>query len=330
MGNNACNYKGFRCTSDKKILYAVLFNGYGLASKCGINDFIEKLPDLSVFHANSNNFTGTIPNISKLAHFYELDLSNNKFHGEFPFSVLGATNLTFLDLRFNSFTGPVPAQVFHLQQVLALFLNNNNFQQQLPDDLGQTPFITLAHNKFTGPIPKCIGLSANSLLEILFLDNEFTGYLPYEIGLLRKARVFDVEGNNLTGPIPHSFACLGDMQYLIMARNKFYGPVPESVCTLPKLVNLTLGHNYFTQVGPECMKLIQKKVLDVKDNCISGLPNQKSPEECDCFFKQPKYFPEAHKYKHIPCKGSAPYLDSKQAPHPQPTLSYAALSPKSN
>ena len=52
--------------------------------------FIDKLPDIVSFHANSNNFIGTITSqITKLPYIYELDLSNNKFSGPFPIVVLG-------------------------------------------------------------------------------------------------------------------------------------------------------------------------------------------------------------------------------------------------
>ncbi|KAL2477280.1 Leucine-rich repeat (LRR) family protein [Forsythia ovata] len=89
--------------------------------------------------------------------------------------------------------------------------------------------LTLANNKFIGPIPKSIGLgqASKTLIEVLFLNNQLSGCLPCEIGLLGKTRVFDVSRNFLTGPIPQSFACLFKMEILNLANNQFYGPVPE-------------------------------------------------------------------------------------------------------
>ena len=337
-GRNACEYKGFGCAYLKKYnqqaVFSVQFNGFGFAGRnLGIDNFIEKLPDVSIFHANSNNFSGVIPeSINTLPYLFELDLSDNKYEGEFPSAVLGATQLTYLDLRFNGFSGRIPPQVFNLQLV-ALFINNNKLEQELPWNLGATPaaFLTLANNKFCGPIPKSIGQASETLLEVLFLNNQLSGCLPCEVGQLRKARVFDAEGNFLTGLIPNSYACLGNMQYLILARNQLHGPVPEAVCKLPKLVSLTLSNNYFTEVGPECMKLIKKKVLDVSNNCIPGLPCQRPTQECKRFFNEPKY--SCPQVQQIPCLGSAPYLTAEVSidlPHPQPTLSYPALAPASN
>lgn len=338
-GPNACEYKGFKCANLKKYnqqtVYSVQFNGFGFAGRnLGIDNFIEKLPDVSIFHANSNNFSGVIPkSINKLPYLFELDLSKNKYEGEFPGAVLGATKLTYLDLRFNSFSGRVPPQVFSLQLV-ALFINNNNFEQELPWNLGATPaaFLALANNKFCGQIPKSIGQASKTLLEVLFLNNQLSGCLPCEVGQLKNARVFDGEGNFFIGTIPKSYACLGNMQYLILARNQLHGPVPEAVCKLPKLVNLTLSNNYFTEVGPECRKLIKKKVLDVTNNCIPGLPCQRPTEECKRFLDEPKY--ECPQAQQIPCLDGAPYLSRSEVAmdpsHPQATLSYSALAPGSN
>lgn len=56
-------------------------------------DFLLELQDLTVFHANTNGFTGTVPkDLSGLPWLYELDLSNNQLSGSFPEGVLTAKN----------------------------------------------------------------------------------------------------------------------------------------------------------------------------------------------------------------------------------------------
>ncbi|CAK9161431.1 unnamed protein product [Ilex paraguariensis] len=339
-GNNICKdrstYKGFICAEvrSKTRVVGVKFNGFnfnGRNEKLTFDNFIEDLKDLVIFHVNSNNFTGNIPSqINKNPHFYELDLSNNKLTGTFPMSVLNATNLTFLDLRFNNIVGLVPPQVFKLD-LDVLFLNNNMFDGQIPDNLGSTPvlYLTLANNKFTGPIPKSIGQASNTLLEVLFLNNQLSGCLPYEIGLLRKATVFDASKNSLTGPIPHSFGCLVRMEEMNLSYNQFYGPVPEMLCKLMNLDQLALKFNYFTQVGPECRKLITKGVLDVSMNCILDLPSQRTPAECSTFFSQHGSCPDEWSLNYIPCKINHSITQdiSDRAPRSamRPSPSYAAL-----
>ncbi|KAL0004613.1 hypothetical protein SO802_012174 [Lithocarpus litseifolius] len=136
----------------------------------------------------------------------------------------------------------VPPQVFNLD-LDVLFINNNYFYDTLPSNLGNTPalYLTVANNLFNGPIPQSIGNAKDTLVEVLFLGNRLDGCLPYEIGLLKKAAVFDVSSNYLSGPIPLSFQCLFKIEVLVLARNQFYGEVPEAVCKLPNLSNFSLS-----------------------------------------------------------------------------------------
>lgn len=202
-------------------------------------------------------------------------------------------------------------QVFKLD-VDVLFINNNNFPPQpLPIELGFTPalYLTLANNQFFGPIPYTIGEARKTLLEVLFLNNSLSGCLPWQIGLLKLARVFDVSINNLHGPIPSSFACLDNMKILNMRHNLLDGVVPEMLCALPHLSNLTLSDNYFTEVGPNCRELIRRKVLDIRNNCISGLEEygqpQRKPEDCNKFFDTHPRPQCPYQYLYAPCPAAA-------------------------
>ncbi|KAL7601404.1 hypothetical protein Lser_V15G24529 [Lactuca serriola] len=342
-GNNICrDYKGFICDIvpdvKQKTISGVNFNNRNLyGPNLTLTEFLSGLKDLAFFHANSNNFTGTIPtDIGTLRYLYELDLSNNKLSGNFPNQVLHATKLEFLDLRFNAFFGVVPPQVFLLGLDL-LFINNNNFEQTLPENLGSTPalYLTLANNKFVGGIPRSIGQASNTLLEVLFLNNQLTDCLPYEIGLLNKSTVLDVGFNQLTGPIPYSLQCLEKMELLNLANNKFYNGVPEPLCNLPELSNFTASYNYFTLVGPKCRELINKGVLDVKMNCIFYLPNQRSKADCANFFLNPPSCGYEKSLTFVPCSKvySGNQLEASNvqwatpSPAPAPLMrSYGALS----
>lgn len=272
-----------------------------------LSGLLDKIEELTFFHVNSNNFSGSIPKeITTYKYFYELDLSNNKLVGEFPKEVLDSTQLVFLDLRFNQLTGSVPSQLFK-KDLDVIFINNNKFSQCLPENFGSTParYLTFAHNNFVGEIPRSIGKAYKTLTEVLFLGNKFEGCLPYEIGYLKKATVFDVSQNSLTGPIPASFGCLEKIQYLNLAHNKFYGTVPESVCVLSGIKNngnLSLAGNYFTKLEPACWSLLKSKILDVSNNCIPGLPNQRSKQECYEFQCKIKPCSNPQSLSYVPCK----------------------------
>ncbi|EOY14382.1 hypothetical protein QUC31_000011 [Theobroma cacao] len=322
LGSDVCSYKGFYCDNppDNKSAIAVAsidFNGFQLAAPT-LDGFLDKLPDTALFHANSNNFGGTLsPNIAKLRYLYELDISNNQFSGPFPAAVVDMSGLTFLDIRFNFFTGSVPAQIF-TQNLDALFINNNNLMIQLPDSIGSTHilYLTLANNKFNGPLPRGIFKAFPSLAEVLLLNDQLTGCIPYEIGLLKEAVVFDAGNNQLTGPLPFSLACLENLEQLNLAGNLLFGTVPEVLCELGKLVNLSLSDNYFIHVGPLCRILIERRVLDVRNNCIPGLPFQRSIVECANFFAHPMFCPRMWSYTFIPCK---PFTYSSSIPEMAPS-----------
>ncbi|KAG2328374.1 hypothetical protein Bca52824_011102 [Brassica carinata] len=257
----------------------VEFNGFNFSGKkLRLDNILDKLETVTIFHANSNNFLGSVPNVSNLKYLYELHLSNNKLTGDFPASVLKATNLTFLDLRFNTFSGSVPRQLFNLD-LDVLFINNNKTSIQsrvhhcsLPHIRQQQVRFQIQAIGFTGPIPDSIG-NIKYLQEVLFLNNQLTGCLPYQTGRLNQATVFDVGYNNLTGPIPYSFSCLDKIEQVNLARNKFYGTIPEIVCKISSLKNLSLSYNYFTQAGPKCRKLIRRNILD----SMFRIPCDKNP-----------------------------------------------------
>ncbi|PIA56578.1 hypothetical protein AQUCO_00700728v1 [Aquilegia coerulea] len=335
VGTDICNkYKGYYCDSPPDNVTAITvasidFNGFHLSAPT-LDGFLDKLPDLALFHANSNNFSGIIsPKILKLRYLYELDLSNNKFSGAFPPALLAPNNITFLDIRFNFFSGSVPSQIFS-RNLDVLFINNNNFKAKLPANIGTTSalFLSLANNKLTGQIPSSIG-KALALIEILLLNNQLSGCLPYEIGYLEGLTLFDVGNNQLTGPLPCSFACLDKIEQLNLAGNFFYGPVPEVVCALGKLENLSLSGNYFTQVGPICRDLINRGVLDLKNNCVLDLPFQRSPMDCAMFFSRPRWCPFLQSYNFIPCKPShSPHASTRQASYSgwkAPPLTHSSL-----
>lgn len=304
IGNDVCkNYIGFECETipglHLRVLAAVKFDGFSLNGRGGqlsLQGFLDKFPDIYYFSANSNNFTGTIPKIDSdhiLPYLSYLDVSNNKLSGPFPPAISGAKFLKFLDLRFNNFYGAIPQELFDLGLEIIL-LNNNNFGQQLPSNIGSTSASTfsVANNKITGPIPQSIGQATN-LVELVFLNNQLTGCLPPGIGLLKNLALFDASGNNLTGPIPNSFSQFKKIETLNLRSNSLFGTIPEALCQIKNL-NLTVSNNYFTRVGPECRKLILNGVLNIDKNCVSGLPNQKSKAECDKFLSLPKKCPDVN------------------------------------
>ncbi|KAM7258017.1 hypothetical protein ACFE04_013758 [Oxalis oulophora] len=309
LGSDICRYRGFYCDNppdnmSATVVASIDFNGFQLGAPT-LDGFLDQLLDIALFHANSNYFSGSVPiNLTKLPYLYELDLSNNQLTGPFPNAVLSMYGLTFLDLRFNAFSGPVPPQIF-TENLDVLFINNNDLMLNLPDNIGMSHirYLTLANNKINGPLTGGLFKALSFLSEVVLLNSQLTGCIPYEIGSLNETVVLDASNNRLTGMLPFSVGCLEKVEQLSFAGNLLFGMVPEVMCILPNLASLRLSDNYFIGVGPLCMLLIQRGVVDVKNNCIPGLPFQRSVKECADFFAAPKpNCPQMWSYTYIPCK----------------------------
>jgi hypothetical protein len=316
-GHDICgdtNYLGFYCTAAMHgqakdlTVAAVVFKGFGLCAP-KLQGFLDQLPDVALFQASSNNFDGEIPRLSGLQYQYKLDVLNKDVQAHLPHdeakyalvtAMVNLGNIIKVQLMVSRSgsrkrVGPLPGAT----SAQALLLNNNSISGPLPASisLSKLSYLALANNKLTGRIPPSIGHLQDSLLEVLLLNNQLSGCLPHELGMLHKAAVIDAGMNQLTGPIPASFSCLSSVEQLNLAENHLYGQVPDAVCKLAgpagRLNNLTLFGNYFTSVGPACTALIKNGVLDVKNNCIPGLANQRRPAECAAFQSQPKTCPAA-------------------------------------
>lgn len=325
-GHDICgdtSYLGFHCSTpgqDKMLtVTAVILNGYEMRAP-KLQGFIDQLPDLAFFHAASNYFGGDIPRLAGLTYMYKINVNNDlPAHPSVYTSGGGGVDLDVLhclqgSIRFKFFIGTPDKKGGGFPGATsskALLLNYNNLAGPLPATLGfsKLSYLALANNKLTGPIPPSISHLQDTLHEVLLLNNQLSGCLPRELGMLINAAVIDAGMNQLTGPIPSSFSCLTSVEQLNLGGNRLYGEIPDALCKLAagpagRLANLTLSSNYFTSVGPACLSLIKDGVLNVKNNCIPGFANQRRPAECASFHSQPKTCPAASA-THAACPAAA-------------------------
>ncbi|KAK1435280.1 hypothetical protein QVD17_01041 [Tagetes erecta] len=144
------------------------------------NLWFSQLIDIDL---SSNNFSGSIPNVS--SSLFKLDLSHNNFYGQifFLFQMTGGS-LSFLDLSNNSFVGEIPDCLWHFKELQVLDLGHNNFFGRLPISIGNLinlQVLRLDNNKFSGELP----LSLQNCTQLKFLElgvNKFSGYVPVWIG----------------------------------------------------------------------------------------------------------------------------------------------------
>lgn len=283
-GSNVCNYTGVFCSPSLDQPSELTVSGIDINH----GDIAGKLPhelgllfDLALIHINSNRFCGTIPeSFLNLKLLFELDLSNNRFAGKFPDVVVQLPNLKYLDLRFNEFEGALPRQLFE-RDLDALFINNNRFAFELPDNFGNSPVsvMVLANNNFEGCIPVTIGKMVR-LHELLLLNNNFHSCLPNEIGMLKNVSVFDISYNEMVGTLPESIGGMVSLEQLNVGHNMLSGKISSNICTLPNLENFVYEYNYFSEVSPACLNL---NAFADQQNCLRGRPLQRSALDCQRF-----------------------------------------------
>ncbi|PIN10232.1 Leucine-rich repeat protein [Handroanthus impetiginosus] len=89
--------------------------------------------------------------------FTTIDFSNNKFHGEIPYSIGHLKSLYGLNLSHNELSGPIPASIGNLTQLGSLDLSVNKLTGKIPVGLARLTsisFLNLSHNRLFGNIPE--------------------------------------------------------------------------------------------------------------------------------------------------------------------------------
>ncbi|CAD6226575.1 unnamed protein product [Miscanthus lutarioriparius] len=295
-GPDVCAYFGVYCTTAPDDPHSQTVAGLDLNHGDLAGTFPEELgllSDLALLHLNSNRFSGTLPeSLPKLRLLHELDVSNNRLTGGFPQHILCLPNIKYVDLRFNSLCGAVPAALFD-KPLDAIFLNDNHFDFELPENLGNSPasVVVLANLRLRGCIPPSVGRMAGTLNELVVLNAGLRSCIPQEVGWLRELTVLDLSFNELQGMLPESLAGLHALQQLDVAHNELWGHIPEGVCALPSLRNFTYSYNYFCTEPQRCLDI---RRVDDRQNCIAGRPDQRPTDQCLAFLHRPPVHCDDH------------------------------------
>ncbi|RVW40473.1 Uncharacterized protein CK203_092326 [Vitis vinifera] len=181
QGLDICSCKGFYFDNppDNKTAIALAsidFNGFQLGAPT-LDGFINQLPDIALFHANSNNFAGTNPpDIAKLPYLYELDITNNRFMGPIPRSI-NKTLSTLTEVLFlnNMLTGCLPLEIGFLKEARVFDVGNNRLTGPIPFSLGcleKVEELNFAGKLFYGMVPEVLCQLPN-LLNLSLYDNYF-------------------------------------------------------------------------------------------------------------------------------------------------------------
>nr|XP_043611568.1 receptor-like protein EIX2 [Erigeron canadensis] len=202
-------------------------------SQNNIQGRLSSIPaKLSVIDLSSNNFSGSLPKLSKNSLAHKLDLSNNLFTGSMHhFLCLNSgESLELLNFANNQLSGVIPDCWLNWPTLSFVSLENNNLSGVIPATLGSLfslGTLNLCNNKLSGSLPGSLRSLAS--LEILQLArNELFGRIPSWVGKeLLSLRILNLRFNKFDRDIPHELCGLTAIQILVLSHNNLTGNIPK-------------------------------------------------------------------------------------------------------
>ena len=143
------------------------------------------------------------------------------------------------------------------------------------DAAGRVVELFLFENNLTGSIPPEIGL-LDRLLTLQLYGNRLSGSIPPEIGRLHRLKWISFGQNELYGPIPPETGQLTDLEILFLSGNELSGPIPPEMGGLTRLKRLWLDGNQLTgSIPAEFGRLENLELVYLSVNTLTGLiPSQ--------------------------------------------------------
>ncbi|KPU79888.1 uncharacterized protein Dana_GF18150, isoform D [Drosophila ananassae] len=228
---------------------------------------IENLASLTVLTLHDNALVELPPEIGKLEKLMRLNVSHNKL-SHLPREIYSLPDLRHLNISYNEFKELDP-DISDLHMLEFLDGGHNNIQS-LPGGIGFLVRLTtllLPYNHIKELPPDLVNM--RSLQKIELEQNDLIG-LPDDMGLLRKLECLYLQHNDILElPDFEGNESLNELH----ASNNFIKTIPKSMCSnLPHLKILDLRDNKITELPDELCLLRNLTRLDVSNNSISVLP----------------------------------------------------------
>lgn len=98
---------------------------------------------------------------------------------------------------------------------------------------------------------ECDDESHKFVEKLALKDNNFTGTLITELGVMRQLKFIDLSHNKLKGTIePKTFLQMTNLERLDVSSNKFSGEIPRKIFELPNIKSVDLSGNSFEGILP--------------------------------------------------------------------------------
>lgn len=231
---------------------------------------------LRILDLQSNQITGTMPDLSQLSFLQELYLSDNNISGTFTESIGSLSNLEVLDVGNNSFEGVVTeAHFMNLSKLIIIDLSYNALALNISAEW-VPPFqlwdISLSSCKVGPRFPMWL-LTQKRYYSLEMSRSRISNILPTEFwNLPRSLRYLDLSHNQMTGEIPNVQVEFDEKLGIDLSSNLLHGPIPSF---LAMATYLQLNHNKFTNsTSLICTEKVNDMLfLDLSNNNLVGIPD---------------------------------------------------------
>jgi Leucine-rich repeat (LRR) protein len=252
-------------------------------------------PNLTVLNASYNIIFGHLPpSLCNIRNLQIVDLSNNKLTGEVPTCLLtDCSTLDVLKISNNNLGGLILGGASSLSIGAAIYLDSNNFEGSLPNNLsGNLVIMDLHDNKLSGKLDMSFW-NIFSLQVLSVANNVLTGEIYPTICNLTRLQFLDISDNNFGGAIPNcdskltlrflnmssntlsgflSAFCDGSYVTVLDLRYNQFKGVLDWIHHLHQIYILLLGGNKFWgQIPSSLCQLQNLKIIDLSHNRLSGL-----------------------------------------------------------
>ncbi|KAM5573170.1 hypothetical protein ABKV19_012949 [Rosa sericea] len=226
---------------------------------------------LETLDLGSNQFWGSLPDLSRFSKLRELYLDWNQLNGSVPESVGQLSSLERLFLSGNSLSGVITeAHFLNLSRLQSLAVSNNHFSINLSSDwrppFQLTSILDMSSCKVGPAFPKWI-LTQTNLTQLYLSNAGLSGKLP-NLSSTSLGYV-NLSSNLLSGAVPSFSPMLAD---LYLSNNMFSEPLSSFCATQsPYLRIVDISKNLLSGELPNCwMQFQELQVLNLGKNKLSG------------------------------------------------------------
>ncbi|KAK1618301.1 hypothetical protein QYE76_023818 [Lolium multiflorum] len=231
------------------------------------------LPMIEVFNISFNTFSGTHPTLHGSPQLTVFDAGFNMFTGRIDSSICESSAVIRV-IRFTSnlFAGEFPAGFGNCTKLEELYVELNSISGSLPDDLFKLQLLknlSLQENQLTDRMSPWFGnMSSLAQLDISF--NSLSGHLPNIFGRLGKLEYFSAQSNSFKGPLPSSLSRSPSLKMLYLRNNSLSGKINFNCSEMTQLISLDLGANKFTGTIDSLSECQHLRSLNLGTNNLSG------------------------------------------------------------